>query len=542
MAKILKVLKNIVIGIFIFYVVVGFGVIPLILTWAIPSQGSKILKCPVSVRSVLFNPFLLQLEIKGFSIQNKQHQDLIGLDRLWVDVSFLGFFKKLIHIEAIDLKGLRVNVVLLKGGKINLLELVPASPVSSQAASPAPVAPGNNSQTMPNLLVDRITLKEGQIHFEDQTIEPNFSTTLGAMELDVRHISTKPQEQAEIKFQAFLDGKGKISMQASVKPFLQPPEFQTSLSINNYIMTILTPYVGKYTGHKLQDGKLDLNVNYRLEANKLNAGHDLLIQHFTFGSKVESKDALPLPFGLAVGLLEDAQGKIKISLPVTGDLNDPKFEYFHLVGQVAHNFFMKLITKPFTFLASIIGKEDSGTDELGSVHFLPGRADLSDQEKQKLLDLMKGLKERPRLRLEIPGSYDPKLDWKAIQADIFTKDYNELRKHSSRSDAKVYEQLYQRRFGIRALWALAKKYKSGIGAYDDLKLSQEIKRQLIENAPPDEGALGVLGQARAQAIYDILSTSLDANHLNISRSHAIESRMGHVPLDFTLTLFESSSQ
>ena len=102
--------------------------------------------------------------------------------------------------------------------------------------------------------------------------------------------------------------------------------------------------------------------DYNIADNKLVASHKILVQRFEFGDKVESKDALHLPFGMAVALLEDPQGKINISLPVHGDMSDPEFEYFHLIGQVARNFFMKLVTKPFSFLASAIGSE-SGEEE-----------------------------------------------------------------------------------------------------------------------------------------------------------------------------------
>jgi len=131
------------------------------------------------------------------------------------------------------------------------------------------------------------------------------------------------------------------------------------------------------------------------------------------------------------------------------------------------------------------------------------------------------------------------VDWKAIQADIFTRDYEELRKDSSRGEEVVYQTLYQRRFGIRALWDLTKKYKNRVGDYDDLRLNQEIKRQLIENAPPDQNALGVLGQARAQVVYDFfIASGFDANRLELGPAHPAQSSMGYVPLEFTLTVFE----
>lgn len=454
---------------------------------------------------------------------------------------FLELFKKVYRVEAIDLDGLKVNAELLAGGHINLLDLVPQAQTKTVPVAPKSSVSSATPAPLPMVIIDSITLHQGQVHFLDRTIQPNFSTLLSNIEVHITDISTDPEALAKFSFQANLDDKGRISNEAIFKPLSQPLQMETTFSLNDYALQILTPYTGKYTGHELKDGKLDLRMDYRIGGNKLTASHKLLIQRFQFGQKVESKDALPLPFGLAVALLEDPQGHINIALPVTGDMSDPKFEYWHLVGQVVRNFFIKLITKPFSFLASMLGASESGTDELGYVRFEPGKADLTDHEKQKLSTLIKGLKERPKLRLQINGAYDPQVDWKAIQFAIFTRDYNELRKKSSRSEGAVYQQLYQRRFGIRALWALAKKYKKGMGEYEDVKLDQEIKRQLVENAPPDQGALGVLAQARSQLVHDfMLSSGFDAQRLSIGQSQAVQSSMGYVPLEFTLTVFEKT--
>jgi hypothetical protein len=219
-------------------------------------------------------------------------------------------------------------------------------------------------------------------------------------------------------------------------------------------------------------------------------------------------------------------------------MSDPKFKYSRLILQVISNFFIKLVTEPFSILGSMLGGSNTGTDELGYVRFTPGKAVLWYSQRQKLLKLIKTLKERPKLRLEIDGSYDPKADWKAIQADSFTREYEQLRKISDWPDAKVYQLLYQRHFGIRALWALAKKYKEGIGHYKDGKLDQEIKRQLIENAPPDQGSLSILAQARATLVHDFFITSgFNAKRLELGHPQPTQSVLGYVPLEFTLTVF-----
>ena len=178
------------------------------------------------------------------------------------------------------------------------------------------------------------------------------------------------------------------------------------------------------------------------------------------------------------------------------------------------------------------------------MRFVPGRAELSVEDCDKLNLIVRGLKERPKLSLEINGSYDPEVDWKAIKTEVFKKSYADLKEESTRLESWVYRELYQRRFGVRALWKLINGYQR---KKDDIEnnpeLNAEIKRQLIEDAPPDKLALDVLAQTRAKMIYDlIMSSGFDEKRLSIGTNKATQSSMGLVPLEFTLTVFGEPSE
>lgn len=543
--KIWRITLRVIIGIFAFYVFVGAVVIPLVLYFGIKSQGTKILKTPVTVKSVWFNPLLLRISMYGLAVTDKDGALMLGFDRFEADASFLKFLQKKYYVEFVALDGLQVHAVMAQDGKINLLALVPPAPAADPVAAPAEVSAAEAAPApapLPDATVALITMKGGEVSFTDQMVQPNFKAGLQDMALRVENVSTDPAQQAKVDFSAKLGDEGVMVTETLLRPLAQPLELETNFKLNNYALTIATPYSGKYTGREIADGKLDVRMDYRISANKLTASHKILVQRFDFGKKVESKDALPLPFGLVVALLEDPSGKINIALPVTGDMSDPEFHYFHLIGQVARNFFMKLITKPFAFLASAIGAE-TGTEDLGYVNFIPGKAELSDEEKKKLDILVKSLAERPRIYLDINGSYDPEVDWKAIKTEVFEKDYTALRAESLRTESLVYQQLYQRRFGVRDLWALTKKYKLKAGGYKEEELNKEIKRQLIEEGSADKLALQALAQTRSQVIYDyFMAQGADPKRVNIAQLRTVQASMGKVPLEFSLTVFEDEEE
>jgi hypothetical protein len=87
----------------------------------------------------------------------------------------------------------------------------------------------------------------------------------------------------------------------------------------------MTPYSGKYAGYTIQRGKFSLEGEYKIVARKIDTQSRIFLDQFTFGERVESPDATKLPVRLAVALLKDRKGEIRLDLPVSGSLDDPKF-------------------------------------------------------------------------------------------------------------------------------------------------------------------------------------------------------------------------
>jgi hypothetical protein len=537
--KIGVIFFKIILGLCFLYFLLAFIVIPVAAPWLIESQASKLLNHRVFVRSVWFNPFLLKVSVNGLQIMDSNKKLMVGFDAFWLDASFLGLVKKVYQVESTGIKGLTVNVALLPGNKINLLELIPKASEAEPGGQKTAV-PAASSQLIPKIIVDSISLKQGKISVVDQTLTPNFLTTLSAIDINVTNLSTDPRSQARVVLQAKLDEKGAISSETIIKPFMVPMELESTFSLNDYALKVLTPYVGKYAGREVKDGKLDLKMDYRISGNKINARHKVLVQRFDFGQKVESKDALSLPFGLAVALLEDPQGRINISLPVKGDMSQPEFQYSHLLVQVIKNFFIKLVTSPLMSLVSMMGP-DSGTEELGYVSFEPGKSELSEPAKEKLKVIVNALKQRPKLLVEINGTYDPDADWKTIKTEAYENGFKAKRKESAWTDFRLVEDMYKIHFGLHAYWRFAKDYQAKGHTEDEFKT--EMRRQIIEQGQPDKAALDKLALARAQSVYDfIIASGFEKERSSIGSSRQTQSSVGEVPLEFTLTVFGESKE
>jgi len=136
----------------------------------------------------------------------------------------------------------------------------------------------------------------------------------------------------------------------------------------------------------------------------------VLLDQFTLGQKVASKDALNLPVGLAIALLKDRNGQININLPISGRTDDPDFKYGKPLLNALQNLIVKAATSPFDLVSSMVG----GGEELRYIEMDPADTAITPAAAEKLLAIAKLMYERPGLKLDIAGYADPEADRSAM--------------------------------------------------------------------------------------------------------------------------------
>jgi len=125
------------------------------------------------------------------------------------------------------------------------------------------------------------------------------------------------------------------------------------------------------------------------------------MDQLTLGEKVASPEARDLPLDLAIGILQDSDGRIELGLPISGSLDDPSFSYGGIVWQAIANVLSKIATAPFHALGALFG----GDEKFENIAFGAGNAQLTPPEREKLVRLAEVLAKRPALSISVHGVY-----------------------------------------------------------------------------------------------------------------------------------------
>lgn len=260
--------------------------------------------------------------------------------------------------------------------------------------------------------VGQIALQDGVIDFTDNLIEPNFHASFYDASGTPSGLSSRPGTSADVQINAKVDEYAPAEISGRFNPLTKDLFVDLTIAASNIDMTISNPYAQKFAGYHIEKGKLSFDFQYKIDQGKLDAHHHVEFDNLTLGDKVDSPDATDLPLKFALSLMQDRNGDIILDVPVSGELDNPQFDFSQVIKTAISNFFMKIVTAPFALLGSIFGAGKG--EDLQYVEFSPGSSEVTPEAAKKLDVLAKGLYERPNLELDVAGYVDKKKDAAAL--------------------------------------------------------------------------------------------------------------------------------
>ncbi|MDP2323722.1 MAG: DUF748 domain-containing protein, partial [Gammaproteobacteria bacterium] len=367
--------------------------------------------------------------------------------------------------------------------------------------------------------VDVIRITGGSARFADLTTRPNFDIGIGALKGSIKGLSSEPASRARVELDGQVGSFSPVTILGDVNPLAAETFLDVAMTFRNVELVSFTPYAGRFAGYSIRQGKLSVDLSYRVNDRKLNADHKFVIDRLELGDKVDSPDAVSLPLKLAIALLKDRNGVIDLDLPVSGDLDDPEFRVGPIVWKVLVNLLTKAVTAPFALLGNLFG----GGEEINLIAFQPGDSALDAASEEKLRALAKALVERPGLQLSVPAVFSRGPDVPALQEATLRKQLVRARKAELKAkqqpadgtdypafagDPEIHlrllEAAYRKAFGAGSETAAQPSEEADIAA----KISR-LENGLRERIVVGDAELFALARSRAEVVQSKLIGAAD---------------------------------
>jgi len=260
------------------------------------------------------------------------------------------------------------------------------------------------------IAVNTILIENGKAYFADHSLTPKFASAIESLNGRVLGIDSRSTSPANVDITGKIDNYAPVKLAGTIHPLKDDIDLDLDFSVKGAELTSVNPYSGTYMGYYIDKGLLSLAVQYKLNGKALEGKNHVVIDQLTLGKKSNSDQALSLPLGLAIALLEDRNGVIDLGLDVSGDIDSPDFSFGSIILNAIGNIITKAVTAPFSLLANLVGSDD----ELDNVEFGFGEHSLNADAQEKLNTLAKALKKRPGLRVNIEGTVNAMSDASAL--------------------------------------------------------------------------------------------------------------------------------
>jgi outer membrane protein OmpA-like peptidoglycan-associated protein len=378
--------------------------------------------------------------------------------------------------------GLKVLKTNISKPNISVILQKNTSKVESKESITKKAKTDTNNESTTKLNIGPINIDSAVLSFEDKNLPLPFVTIISKLNGNISQLDTRKSSTSKLKVNGIVDKYGTAQITGVVDPKSLKILTDINMLFKNISMQNFTPYTGKFIGKELESGKLDLDLKYNVEKSNLDAKNNIVITKLKLGEKVESKDAVSLPLELAITLLEDRNGVIDLSIPVTGNMDDPQFAIGSVVWKAFVNLITKAITAPFSLIGAIFGFE---ANEINSVNFAYGKDSITPIQKETLDKITQILQKRPNIVLEVVPSYDKDKDLNALKKAIFDKIVLNKLKNVNKKDYKDYyiellEETYED--FDQKIKPLKQKYANDQKAYINTLESYIISKQEVQDS------------------------------------------------------------
>ena len=236
---------------------IGFFVVPPLVKGKVETELSKALHRPVTIEKLGFNPYVLSLTVRGFTLKEPAGDaPAITFDELYVNLSSFSIFRLAPVLDAVRLVKPHIRIVRNADKTYNYQDLIDEI-LAKPSGGPTPPFSLNN-----------IEVVDGRIDFDDRPEKLTHSIT--DLDLGIPFISSLPY-YTDLKVQPRLTAKlngNAVGLTGETKPFKDTRETTLRLDLDGLQLSKYFDYSPVPLKFKLPSGALDTRLVLMVSTRK----------------------------------------------------------------------------------------------------------------------------------------------------------------------------------------------------------------------------------------------------------------------------------
>jgi Domain of Unknown Function (DUF748) len=346
------------------------------------------------------------ITVDKFSIIDNVNDKLTSVDKMDIEIDSINTEKNIYHFATITLDKPYFKFEMYKDGyNIDRLLTSPAATTDTSSATYSNIflmmadyiQNITQDYVASNYNADKFMVQDGQLVFYDYTLHEKFRYSLDSLDLLSDKISSNSTKIC-LDASAWLNHSGSFKGKMDINP-KDFKDFDIDCAVKDVNVADFNPYTKYYVATPFLSGIGDYANKTTVVNRQLKSDNILVVNKVLAGKKDKTyKPVYNMPVRLAVAILRDVHGDIKLDIPVAGSLDDPKFKFGKIVWQILGNMMVKAATAPFHMLAGAFGGKD---DDYKEIDFDYLQTTVTAVQQKQLDQLAKMVKNKPELKIEL---------------------------------------------------------------------------------------------------------------------------------------------
>ncbi len=244
--------------------------------------------------------------------------------------------------------------------------------------------------------IDRMAIYNADLQYNDYTLNEKFSIALNPLTVTADSVD-KNQPRLHLLLHTGLQPYGKADLRLGINP-LDSSDFDLHYHLQQLPAALFNPFLISYTTFPFDRGSIEVQGNWKVQNGMIGSSNHVLIIDPRVAKRIKNKGNSWIPLRVVMAFIRERGNVIDYSIPITGNLNDPKFHWRDVVTDVLRNIFIKPVTTPYAFEVRHVETE---IEKSLTMKWELGNAAISKEQLHFLEKMAAFLEDNPAARIYV---------------------------------------------------------------------------------------------------------------------------------------------
>jgi Domain of Unknown Function (DUF748) len=193
--------------------------------------------------------------------------------------------------------------------------------------------------------IGRIAVYNGNLKFSDYSLNEKFSAALTPLYIIADSID-KEKGWVEVALNSGLKPYGDLKVNLNINP-KDSGDFDLNYKMQQAPLALFNPYLIAYTSFPVDRGIMESHGSWHVRNGKIASDNHLIIIDPRVAKRISSKGSNWIPMKLVMAFVKERNNVMDYQIPISGDLNDPKFHLKDVVKDILKNIYIKPVTSNY---------------------------------------------------------------------------------------------------------------------------------------------------------------------------------------------------